>query len=268
MRSLDLNLKKPTVSGPQSVTGQRGVKTDVACDFAVQDVYRMAAGSSSLEDIYRRRESVFGLLPFLTYPRTEEERVLHRLIYCTKYLPSPIFKMERLMPTNRAAQRKYLPWPWDEEEPKTPPMMDGQLSEFLKEEVDKMEPEESEDREEDGHEEDNDEEEEEHEEEDNSEEDVESMKVDIEEVEENEEDVETEEVEDNEEDEENEEEELKIVEEVKETTEKVSMKMRRVQHQAGRRCKIRQHSPLHYIHSNLGGKRNIIWTILLRPMCR
>ncbi|XP_075699678.1 uncharacterized protein LOC142664480 [Rhinoderma darwinii] len=223
---------------------------DVACDFAVQDVYRMAAGSSSLEDIYRRQESVYGLLPFLTYPRTEEERDLQRLIYCTQYLPSPIFKMERLMPTNRAAQKKYLPWSWDEEEPKTTPMMDGQLTEYLKVEVDKTEPEEAEDREEDGHEEDNDEVEEEHEEEDNSEDEVESMEVD------------TEEVEDNEEEEE------KIVEEGKETTEKVTMKIRRVQHQAGRRCRIRQHSPLRYIHSNLRGKRNIIWTILLRPMCR
>ncbi|XP_075705435.1 uncharacterized protein LOC142729739 [Rhinoderma darwinii] len=140
------------------------------CDLnsTVQDGYRMAAGSRSLEDIYRQQESAFGLRPFITYPSTTEERDLQRLIYCTKFLPSPIFKMERLMPTNREAQRKYLPWPWDEEEPKP---TSSHLCEDLKEEEVKKEEGEAEEREEEQVQEDH--EEEDKEEEDNEVEDME-----------------------------------------------------------------------------------------------
>ncbi|XP_075705493.1 uncharacterized protein LOC142730627 [Rhinoderma darwinii] len=229
----------------------------------------MAAGSRSLEDIYRQQESAFGLRPFITYPSTTEERVLQRLIYCTKFLPSPIFKMERLMPTNRETQRKYLPWPWDEEEPKP---TSSHLCEDLKEEEVKKEEGEAEEREEEQVQEDH--EEEDHEVEDHEVEDheVEDMEEEDKEEEDNEvEDMEVDEKSDNED-----EEEENVVEEKEEDEEKeeeeeektVKEAMRRIQCRTGRRKKIRQHSFLHDMMKNIRGKRNIIWTILLRPMRR
>ncbi|XP_075705492.1 uncharacterized protein LOC142730625 [Rhinoderma darwinii] len=235
------------------------------CDLnsTVQDGYRMAAGSRSLEDIYRQQESAFGLGPFITYPSTTEERDLQRLIYCTKFLPSPIFKMEHLMPTNREAQRKYLPWPWDEEEPKP---TSSHLCEDLKEEEVKKEEGEAEEREEEQVQEDHEEEdkeEEDKEEEDKEEEDNEVEHMEVDEKSDNEDEEEESVVEEKEE-----EEVEKTVKEQEETKEEVSMAMRRIQCQTGRRKKIRQHSFLHDMMKNIRGKRNIIWTILLRPMRR
>ncbi|XP_075699604.1 uncharacterized protein LOC142664421 [Rhinoderma darwinii] len=199
MGSLDLKLKQQPLSGPQSVTGQRRVKLDVA------------------------------------YPSTTEERDLQRLIYCTKFLPSPIFKMERLMPTNREAQRKYLPWPWDEEEPKP---TSSHLCEDLKEEEVKKEEGEAEEREEEQVQEDH--EEEDHEEEDKEEEDneVEDMEEEDKEEEDNEvEDMEVDEKSDNED-----EEEENVVEEKEEDEEKEEEEEEKTVKDAMRRIQYLSHS--------------------------
>ncbi|XP_077119190.1 uncharacterized protein LOC143775204 isoform X2 [Ranitomeya variabilis] len=45
------------------------------------------------------------------------EETLRRLAFCVKLLPSPLHKMERLMPTSPAAQRKHLPRHEYEEQP-------------------------------------------------------------------------------------------------------------------------------------------------------
>ncbi|XP_040267934.1 uncharacterized protein LOC120982082 [Bufo bufo] len=126
--------RKPTVSGPQTVTGRREVKMDAdrAMISPILDEYRIRAGRTSLEDIYCLQHCIYGLTPFITYPRTVEERDQQRLIYCMKFLPSPIFKMERLMPTNPEAQRKYLPFPLEEEDPEPALMMASHLCEDLK----------------------------------------------------------------------------------------------------------------------------------------
>ncbi|XP_077113874.1 uncharacterized protein LOC143769198 [Ranitomeya variabilis] len=59
-----------------------------------EDEYRMAASRGSLGDFYLRQECVFGPGYFSSYPCTKEEREQQLLIYCTRFLPSPIFKME------------------------------------------------------------------------------------------------------------------------------------------------------------------------------
>ncbi|CAJ0937021.1 unnamed protein product [Ranitomeya imitator] len=41
----------------------------------------------------------------LVYVTPEEQ--LRRLAYCIKFLPSPLYKKERLMPTNPEAQRRF-----------------------------------------------------------------------------------------------------------------------------------------------------------------
>ncbi|XP_077112917.1 uncharacterized protein LOC143768114 [Ranitomeya variabilis] len=132
--------------------------------------------------------------------------------------------MERLMPTNREAQKKYLPFPLDEEKP----------------EPTSMTPEEPE------------------------EEEMEMPKdaMKYRELKEFDED----EAEDTKEEEEEEDE--KTSEVKKEVVQKNSNLSRRVQKQPTRRQKIRQRSILHYVNTNLRGRRNIIWTILLKPMRR
>ncbi|KAM4023836.1 uncharacterized protein ACNLHF_024775 [Anomaloglossus baeobatrachus] len=56
-------------------------------------------------------------------PSTKEEAEDQLLIYSARFLPSPIFNMERLMPTNREAQEKYLPFPLHEKKPQPPSVM-------------------------------------------------------------------------------------------------------------------------------------------------
>ncbi|XP_077113277.1 uncharacterized protein LOC143768481 [Ranitomeya variabilis] len=190
-----------------------------------EDIYRISLSRGSLGDFYLRQECVFGPGYFSSYPSTKEEREQQLPIYCTRFLPSPIFNMERLMPTNREAQKKYLPFPLDEEKPEPISMM----------------PEEPE------------------------EEEMEMPKdaMNYREVKEFEED----EAEYTEEEEEEEEDE-KISEAKKEVVQENSNSSRRVQKQPARRQKIRQRSILHYVNTNLRGRRNIIWTILLKPMRR
>ncbi|XP_077137762.1 uncharacterized protein LOC143803886 [Ranitomeya variabilis] len=85
-------------------------------------------------DVYLSQECVFGPGYFSYCPRIKEERDQQLMIYCIIFLPSPVFNMERLMPTNREAQKKYLPYPLDEAKPEPTSMM----SEDLKEEEMKM----------------------------------------------------------------------------------------------------------------------------------
>ncbi|XP_069611779.1 uncharacterized protein [Ranitomeya imitator] len=82
-----------------------------------EDIYRKALSHGSLWDFYLRQECMFGPGYFSSYPSTKEEREQQLLIYCTRFLPSPIFNMGRLMLTNREAQKKYLPFPLDQEKP-------------------------------------------------------------------------------------------------------------------------------------------------------
>ncbi|KAM4023556.1 uncharacterized protein ACNLHF_028233 [Anomaloglossus baeobatrachus] len=73
-----------------------------------------------MEDVYHRRHCIFGS-GYVSYcPSTREEAENQLLIYSTRFLPSPIFNMERLMPTNREAQKKYLPYPLYEGRPEPP----------------------------------------------------------------------------------------------------------------------------------------------------
>ncbi|XP_071983617.1 uncharacterized protein [Engystomops pustulosus] len=82
-----------------------------AMESEVSRIYRRA------QEIFRSSDCLFGPGVFSAHPSTQEERDLQLLIYATRFLPSPLYNMDRLMPTNREAQKKYLPWPWDDEEP-------------------------------------------------------------------------------------------------------------------------------------------------------
>ncbi|KAM4023593.1 uncharacterized protein ACNLHF_028263 isoform 1-T2 [Anomaloglossus baeobatrachus] len=86
-------------------------------ELSMNEIYKMARSCSSMEDVYRRQECIFGSGYLSSCPSTKEEAENQLLIYSTRFLPSPIFKMERLMPTNREAQEKYLPFPLYEERP-------------------------------------------------------------------------------------------------------------------------------------------------------
>ncbi|XP_044127328.1 synaptic vesicle glycoprotein 2A-like [Bufo gargarizans] len=213
--------RKPTVSGPQTVTGRREVKMDAdrAMISSILDEYRIGAGRTSLEDIYCLQHCIYGLTPFITYPRTVEERDQQRLIYCMRFLPSPIFKMERLMPTNREAQRKYLPFPLEEEDPEPTLMMASRLCEDLTVEKAKGEREEADTS--------------------RAQHDETTEKTSA-----------------------------KEQRMVKQKLDVKSKNLRRVQHQPGRRQKIRQPTTFQYVNTNLRGKKNILWTILFKPFCR
>ncbi|XP_044146954.1 cadherin-9-like [Bufo gargarizans] len=60
--------RKPTVSGPQTVTERREVKMDAdrAMISSILDEYRIGAGHTSLEDIYCLQHCIYGLTPFLS----------------------------------------------------------------------------------------------------------------------------------------------------------------------------------------------------------
>ncbi|XP_077151480.1 uncharacterized protein LOC143815769 [Ranitomeya variabilis] len=55
------------------------------------------------------------------------EETLRRLAFCIKLLPSPLYKMERLMPTSPEAQKKYTSRHEYEEQPA--PSMKSQITE-------------------------------------------------------------------------------------------------------------------------------------------
>ncbi|XP_071982717.1 uncharacterized protein [Engystomops pustulosus] len=59
------------------------------------------------------------------YASIPPEELLRRLAFCAGLLPSPLFKMERLMPTNPAAQQQFLRK--EEEEPPRARAMDRTL---------------------------------------------------------------------------------------------------------------------------------------------
>ncbi|XP_077113864.1 uncharacterized protein LOC143769183 isoform X2 [Ranitomeya variabilis] len=201
-------------------------KLEMVADFSMattgEDEYRMAASRGSLGDFYLRQECVFGPGYFSSYPCTKEEREQQLLIYCTRFLPSPIFKMERLMPTNREAQKKYLPFPLDDEKPEPTSMPEEPKEEEMEMPKDAMK--------------------------------YRDIKV-----------FDEDEAEDMEE---TEEEDEKASEVKKEVVQENSNSTRRVQKQPARRQKIRQQSILQYVTTNLRGRRNIIWTILLKAMRR
>ncbi|XP_073502217.1 uncharacterized protein [Phyllobates terribilis] len=125
--------------------------TSFTMNSTAEDRYRTAPSRRSLGDVYLLQECVFGPGYFSSCPRTKEERDQQLLIYCTRFLPSPIFNMERLMPTNREAQKKYLPFPLDEEKPEPTSMMpeepkEEEMKEAMKYwEVEEMEVDEAED---------------------------------------------------------------------------------------------------------------------------
>ncbi|KAG8558153.1 hypothetical protein GDO81_016884 [Engystomops pustulosus] len=52
------------------------------------------------------------------YASIPPEELLRRLAFCAGLLPSPLFKMERLMPTNAAAQQQFLRKGEEEERPR------------------------------------------------------------------------------------------------------------------------------------------------------
>ncbi|KAG8555210.1 hypothetical protein GDO81_017617 [Engystomops pustulosus] len=52
------------------------------------------------------------------YASIPPEELLRRLAFCAGLLPSPLFKMERLMPTNPAAQQQFLRKEEEEEPPR------------------------------------------------------------------------------------------------------------------------------------------------------
>ncbi|KAM4027323.1 uncharacterized protein ACNLHF_023108 [Anomaloglossus baeobatrachus] len=89
-------------------------------ELSMNEIYKMARSRSSMEDVYSHQECVFGSGYLSSCPSTKEKAENQLLIYSTRFLPSSIFKMERLMPTNRKAQEKYLPFPLHEKRPELP----------------------------------------------------------------------------------------------------------------------------------------------------
>ncbi|XP_075715566.1 uncharacterized protein LOC142750450 [Rhinoderma darwinii] len=138
-----------------------------------------------------------------TYMNITLEENLRRLAYCIKLLPSPLYKMELLMPTNPEAKKQFL---IQEEEQPRPSMEKTERQERS------------------------------------------MMMREL----------------------------CKDLEEEKESTEE-NNKIRRKKIQrvktikiknTTRRSRIRQNTNRQYVNHHMRGKRNIIWTILLKPLCR
>ncbi|XP_071967816.1 uncharacterized protein [Engystomops pustulosus] len=82
--------------------------------------------STQRADDERRKKMDTGYSPDCGsfYASIPPEELLRRLAFCAGFLPSPLFKMERLMPTNPAAQQQFLR---KEEEPPRARAMDRTL---------------------------------------------------------------------------------------------------------------------------------------------
>ncbi|XP_075715618.1 uncharacterized protein LOC142750502 [Rhinoderma darwinii] len=193
--------KKKKLSCLQSVISQVRVKTDDCdyCDFSGFGLHFVGATTAS-ETMWIGHSASIGS----AYMNITPEEHLRRLGYCIKLLPSPLYKMERLMPTNPEAQNFFL---IQEEEQPRPSMeiTERQERSMMMRELCKY-----------------------------------------------------------------------LEEEEKESTEENS-KIRRKKIQrvktikiknSTRRSRIRQNTIRQYVDQHMRGKRNILWTILLNPLCR
>ncbi|XP_075719868.1 uncharacterized protein LOC142760563 [Rhinoderma darwinii] len=183
----------------QSVISQLRVKTDDCdyCDFSGFGGHFIGVTTAS-ETMWTCHSASAGS----AYMNITPEEKLRRLAYCIKLLPSPLFKMERLMPTNPEAQKRFL---IQEEEQPRPSLEKTERQErsLMMREL------------------------------------------------------------------------CKYLEEEKESTEeKTKIRRGKIQRvktikvkKFTRRNRIRQNTIRQYVDHHMRGKRNIIWTILLKPLC-
>ncbi|CAJ0935835.1 unnamed protein product, partial [Ranitomeya imitator] len=104
---LSLNLKKS-----QFVTSHPSVKTDTCSQCEIPGFAYILSEKISAVTMWAGYSASAGSV----YVTPEEQ--LRRLAYCIKLLPSPLYKKERLMPTNPEAQRRFAVR--DEERPAPP----------------------------------------------------------------------------------------------------------------------------------------------------
>ncbi|XP_075684457.1 uncharacterized protein LOC142652440 [Rhinoderma darwinii] len=183
----------------QSVISQLRVKTDDCdyCDFSGFGRHLVGV-TTAPETMWTGHSASVGS----AYMSITPEEKLRRLAYCIKLLPSPLYRMERLMPTNTEAQKLFL---IQEEEQPRPSMEKTERQErsLMMKEL------------------------------------------------------------------------CKDLEEEKESTEEKNKtrreKMQRVKtvniKNFTRRSRIRQSTIRQYVNHHKRGKTNILWTILLKPLC-
>ncbi|XP_071989289.1 uncharacterized protein [Engystomops pustulosus] len=206
-----------------------------AMDSEVSRFYRRA------QEIYRSQDCLFGPGVLSANPSTQEERNLQLLIYAARFLPSPLYNMDRLMPTNREAQKKYLPFPLDDEEPA--PVMLNQPRHEEKVEIQDVETTSVDEMVQEDEKKDKKSTEKSEEEQRSSQEDTQNTHEETEKTKE------------------------ETVLKIQKTKRIKKRKKKTIVKSSARSRQVHQTSILHYIGISLRMKKNILWTLLLRTTC-